>query len=78
MIARFLILAILAILLLVIVKKIAYFLIKKFNFKNVENLQQQQSVLVKCSKCGAMVPKEYVYSKGEETFYCKDHSNEEH
>ena len=78
MIARFLIIGILVVLLLIIVRKITNFLIEKLNFKNVESFEQHQSILVKCSKCGAMVPKEHVYSKGEQTFYCKEHSNEDH
>ena len=77
MLNRFLIFGVVAILILIIVKKITNLMFKKFNSKNIENPASKQSILVKCSKCGAMVPKEYADSKGEQTFYCKDHSNEE-
>ena len=76
MINRFLIFGVFVILILIVVRKIANLIIKKFNSKNIQNPVSNQSVLVKCSKCGVMVPREYVDSKGEQTFYCKDHSNE--
>ena len=77
MIARILILGILIFLILVVARKINNILIKKFNSNNSNHLEEDHSVLVKCSKCGAMVPKEYVDSKGEKIFYCKDHSDEQ-
>jgi hypothetical protein len=70
-------LGVLILLLLFIIKKATNFLIKNKNSKDMDNLEQNQSVLVKCSKCGARVPRENAKKEGKQIFYCKDHSDEQ-
>ena len=53
-----------------------FFSQKKYPKKNM-NLKESQTVLVKCSQCGARVPKENAEEKGEQIFCCKDHSDDQ-
>ncbi len=77
MILRFLLLGGLAFFLFVLIMKIWTFAAKKKNFKNTVNFKQAQSILVKCSECGARVPQENAEKKGEQLFSCKDHTDEQ-